>query len=469
MLSIYDACKTGNVVCVRQHLASKMLKPNAPDSNGRSAIFYAQVHGHRAVVDLLVVHGWTKMPEGNMSVGPGGRKIFWEWCEAANARKPPPPPPPPPVEKVEPPSESESKTPSNAARPSARKEAVRERRLERESERQGGLPDHPLYARKEARSKGGKGKPTLNTRADDEWRMHVELEEEQEVRRLLTRADVGGVGDELSPELLARCLAVRPVAAQAPYAPPRSLGATTPHAVALESGRVVASVTPTLAADGSWVVVQKHGSPEQAIFEVGNGAGRLLSCETRTEHELLEGFGGEAEAEGEEEEEEEEEVDWPSLATGGGGSARSSERPSLTPSDASEDDDFMLVERDVTGDWEASAPAADASAANATASPLAAWSGGAAKTLAAVGPSAALAVAPKMPVARAGDRAGWRWTTAAKDVSKKEEELEEGWVGCTYPKDASHRLHGSKSKNTNLVLRRQARALERRPQPLAVE
>ena len=40
--------------------------PNAPDSEGRSAIFYAQVRGHAGVAKLLSTNGWTPMPEHNL-------------------------------------------------------------------------------------------------------------------------------------------------------------------------------------------------------------------------------------------------------------------------------------------------------------------------------------------------------------------------------------------------------------------
>merc|ERR1712178_246224 len=64
-------------VCVQLLNADPRPMPNEPDAGGRSAIFYAQCCGHRDVVDLLVSHGWTKMPEGNMHVGPGGRQMWW--------------------------------------------------------------------------------------------------------------------------------------------------------------------------------------------------------------------------------------------------------------------------------------------------------------------------------------------------------------------------------------------------------
>jgi hypothetical protein len=53
------------------------LERNAPDSAGRSAIFYAQLLGHASIVKLLSERGWTKMPEGNMARAPGNRSMWW--------------------------------------------------------------------------------------------------------------------------------------------------------------------------------------------------------------------------------------------------------------------------------------------------------------------------------------------------------------------------------------------------------
>ena len=51
--------------------------PNAPDDTGSTAMFYAQMNDHPHVVDELANHGWTRMPEGLIFAGPGGRKMFW--------------------------------------------------------------------------------------------------------------------------------------------------------------------------------------------------------------------------------------------------------------------------------------------------------------------------------------------------------------------------------------------------------
>jgi len=53
------------------------LQKNAPDSAGRSAMFYAQLLGHANIVKLLSERGWTKMPEGNMARAPGDRSMWW--------------------------------------------------------------------------------------------------------------------------------------------------------------------------------------------------------------------------------------------------------------------------------------------------------------------------------------------------------------------------------------------------------
>jgi len=64
------------------------FQKNAPDSAGRSAIFYAQLLGHADIVKLLSKRGWTKMPEGNIARAPGDRsmwKISGLWITAPMA------------------------------------------------------------------------------------------------------------------------------------------------------------------------------------------------------------------------------------------------------------------------------------------------------------------------------------------------------------------------------------------------
>jgi hypothetical protein len=52
------------------------FQKNAPDSAGRSAIFYAQLLSHVDIVKLLSKRGWTKMPEGNRARAPGDRSMW---------------------------------------------------------------------------------------------------------------------------------------------------------------------------------------------------------------------------------------------------------------------------------------------------------------------------------------------------------------------------------------------------------
>ena len=56
---------------------------DAPDANGFTAMFHAQMNGQHDAVRELEAAGWTKMPEGLIFTGPGGRKMFWSWCTAA--------------------------------------------------------------------------------------------------------------------------------------------------------------------------------------------------------------------------------------------------------------------------------------------------------------------------------------------------------------------------------------------------
>ena len=81
--ALHAAAASGNLEVCRALLeADDRPEANAPDSAGRSAIFYAQLAGHQQIANLLAFHGWTRMPEGNLHRGPGGRFMFWgagEW------------------------------------------------------------------------------------------------------------------------------------------------------------------------------------------------------------------------------------------------------------------------------------------------------------------------------------------------------------------------------------------------------
>merc|ERR1711970_208549 len=83
---IHRAAAAGNLTAVLSLLASPdPPAANAPDQDGRTAAFYAQMNGHLDVVDALARNGWTRMPEGLIFSGPGGRKCFWSWCSVAPA------------------------------------------------------------------------------------------------------------------------------------------------------------------------------------------------------------------------------------------------------------------------------------------------------------------------------------------------------------------------------------------------
>ena len=58
----------------------RSLPVDEPDAEGKSAMFYAQICGHEAIIELLSSRGWTKMPAGNIfTSGPSGRNMFWEY------------------------------------------------------------------------------------------------------------------------------------------------------------------------------------------------------------------------------------------------------------------------------------------------------------------------------------------------------------------------------------------------------
>jgi len=88
-MALHEAAGRGDLDAVRAALSSPdgVAKPNAPDADGRSAIFYAQLRGHTEIIELLVSKGWTPMPEGCTFRGPGGRSCFWTWNQAVAAPK----------------------------------------------------------------------------------------------------------------------------------------------------------------------------------------------------------------------------------------------------------------------------------------------------------------------------------------------------------------------------------------------
>ena len=56
------------------------LPIDEPDAEGKSAMFYAQICGHEAIIELLSSRGWTKMPAGNIfTSGRSGRNMFWQY------------------------------------------------------------------------------------------------------------------------------------------------------------------------------------------------------------------------------------------------------------------------------------------------------------------------------------------------------------------------------------------------------
>lgn len=119
---------------------------NEADETGHTALFYAQLLGHRAIAAALVEAGWTSMPETNLFQGAGGRLCFWDWCAAAS--KPVP---------QQPIAAAWAPLPQSwllKQRPSTREAAVRARRgsgrAAREPAQQALGPDHSMYVRKHA-------------------------------------------------------------------------------------------------------------------------------------------------------------------------------------------------------------------------------------------------------------------------------------------------------------------------------
>lgn len=69
---ILDAAREANVI-------DELI--NQPDDDARSAVFYSQLLGCDEVTELLASSGWTKLPEGTLMRGPGGRNMFWKYAE----------------------------------------------------------------------------------------------------------------------------------------------------------------------------------------------------------------------------------------------------------------------------------------------------------------------------------------------------------------------------------------------------
>ena len=248
---IHAAASVGSLErCVALLAADPPPSPNAPDAEGRSAIFYAQLLQHISVVELLERHGWARMPEGNVFTGPGGRTMWWTsgaWATerprrsaAAEAQL---------FEKM-------VKTPVSASAKVAwrRSATVRERQSRRRE-----LswptnvvgPAHKMYLRKRVGpSTGATGKrhpkPALNTRDYAEAYEHVDepslLDEQRAFLDACVALDaasgeVATAADEA--EAMAEGVAPTPGSS-------RTMG---------EVARFVVDRKPTRAADGSWVVL----------------------------------------------------------------------------------------------------------------------------------------------------------------------------------------------------------------------
>lgn len=157
--ALHAAAASGSLELCRKLLDEGTPRPavNAPDSAGRSAIFYAQLQGHTAVVNLLAFYGWTRMPSGNLHRGPGGRLMFWqgggEWGASVPHMTDQAPP---------------STTRDERLTTRDERRAPRPRRaVDRPTQNVVGK-DHRLFARKQASAPGSSCRrsklPSLNTR-----------------------------------------------------------------------------------------------------------------------------------------------------------------------------------------------------------------------------------------------------------------------------------------------------------------
>jgi hypothetical protein len=167
--ALHRCASIGDLDGARALLSSKTApKPNAPDINGRSAVLYAQLFNHDAIVQLLVQHGWTPMPEGCVFKGAGGRMCYWSagpWsaarCASTPARSPAPTP------RARPLSFSARASPHNAK--ANKRSTLKLRRIARDATyRSDAVPgrNHKFYLR---RPEGGSRSrlklwPALNTR-----------------------------------------------------------------------------------------------------------------------------------------------------------------------------------------------------------------------------------------------------------------------------------------------------------------
>lgn len=267
---LHRAAQAGDLDAVNAILAALVqdgrLPTNEPDDEGKSAIFYAQVAGHEAIVNILAEAGWTKMPQGNLFTSGSGRPMFWQYDGAAV--KAPRVASPFPHSKAT--SQSSSllmrfiKKPLGLdAQPPVRSPALRaaSKRAHRQHQKafaavQAGSQynavgaAHQLYVRKQQGTQKKSRRPALNTR-DWSWGVRVagneilatgqeavegQLEIEEELRSAVGIKDVDEDGEEGAAWL-------------------RGVVAPMHERTLANVARFVAHRKPARNYDGGWVVV----------------------------------------------------------------------------------------------------------------------------------------------------------------------------------------------------------------------
>jgi len=348
---LHEAAQHGDTEAVRRILSGlDDLPVNEPDDAGRSAIFYSQIHGFDDITDLLAARGWSKMPEGSIFRGPGGRQCFWTYDEPSFVSRPQPRPHPRFV--VAP-------TPSPAAKLSAKKAAIRERKVLRSAYYRGpGVnvvgPAHKMYPRKQPGRLAPGGaprppKPALNTRdlAALHWRPGA-------MRNVLCAAESARASDLCWLEDMAEA-----EIALGEGDVPHAMEHAQSEAMLLEAltladaARFVLDRRPTRNADGAWVVVE----PEAAAAKTQEEAAVVAPTPLGGARSLASLAANAADDGGE----------WPALDGGVG----------------NEEAEWSEVDEE---EWEVlSDDGEDASVASPLATKPLAWCGGAAATRAAVG------------------------------------------------------------------------------------
>ena len=265
---LHKAASDGDIYAVRDILASfdDPLPVNAPDAEGRSAIFYAQIRGFQEITDLLESVGWTKMPEGNTFRGAGGRLCFWEYDGVAAAA----------ATLKQQPSRSalrflyaQKPTTASAIVREKKKTDIALRHANRKVEYGATFATvgkgHTLYSRKAAgtsryvrASKAGKAiRPALNVR--DYAAGHHVFNQRLRAATEALQSDAVGYGSEEEDEKIMRLVEATATGADGDSWEGSCASARTLANVA----RFVVDRKPTRSANGAWVVIQPSDVEEE--------------------------------------------------------------------------------------------------------------------------------------------------------------------------------------------------------------